>query len=261
VKPKLPATPTASVSAPAPAGLRRGLAVLLGIVVVLAAFYALRPGQSPVAPAPAAQAPAVAMKSTPVAAKTPPTPATPLNAAPVWKDLTADQRAALTPLQAVWPELASDSKRKWMLMSKNFQQMSPDEQTKLQSRMREWVNLPRQERIEARQNFVATKKVPAELKTQQWEAYQQLSTEEKQKLAAQAPAVRLTPGVAVAKPAQAEKLADVPVIQHPYEKAPEPGFKLAVPSQSVDPKTLLPTAAQVSETPGSLGPTTSTSTH
>lgn len=261
MKPKLPTTPTTGPSKPAATGLRLGLAVLVGTVVMLAAFYAFRTGQSGVSNTSAAQTPAVGVKNTPVAVKAPPPPVMPLNAAPVWNDLTADQRTALSPLQTVWPELASDSKRKWMLMSKNFQQMSPDEQSKLQGRMREWVNLPRQERIEARQNFVATKKVPAELKTQQWEAYQQLSTEEKQKLAAQAPAVRLTPGVAVAKPAQAEKLADVPVIQHPYENAPEPGFKLAVPSQSVDPKTLLPAAAQVSETPGALVPATSTSTH
>lgn len=175
------------------------------------------------------------------------TPVVAPSSQPAWKDLNAEQRLALAPLQGVWAELATDSKRKWMLMSKNFTQMSADEQGKLQSRMKAWAALPRNERIEARQNFVATQKISSELKSQQWEAYQQLSPEEKQKLAAQGPAVRVQPGVAVSKPSQGDKLADVPVIQHPYEQAPEPGFKLAVPSQALDRKTLLPTSAQASD--------------
>lgn len=166
---------------------------------------------------------------------------------PAWKDLNPEQRQALAPLRGVWAELPTESKRKWMVMSKNFTQMSTDEQVKLQSRMKAWAALPRNERIEARQNFVATQKISPELKSQQWEAYQQLSAEEKQKLAAKAPAVRAQPGVAVSKPAQSDRLADVPVIQHPYEQAPEPGFKLAVPSQALDRKTLLPTSVQASD--------------
>jgi hypothetical protein len=214
-----------------------GVALALAALGVWAVWVFLPTSPSPVE-APVVTTPAPANKALM-------TSATPSQ--PAWKELSTDQRQALAPLQGVWGELATESKRKWMVMSKNFQQMSADEQNKLQSRMKSWAALPRNERIEARQNFVATQKLSAELKTQQWEAYQQLSPEEKQKLAAKAPTVRAQPGVAVSKPAQGDKLADVPVIQHPYETAPGPGYKLAVPSQSLDPKTLLPTSAQASE--------------
>lgn len=218
--------------------------VQLGMGALLVLFLAVWAWRTPSNPSPAPKAmPAVTSAGTaPVA-----TPVVAAPGQPAWKDLNADQRLALAPLQGVWAELATESKRKWMVMSKNFTQMSSDEQGKLQSRMKAWAALPRNERIEARQNFVATQKISPELKSQQWEAYQQLSAEEKQKLAAKAPTVRVQPGVAVSKPTQGDRLADVPVIQHPYEQAPEPGFKLAVPSQALDRKTLLPTSAQASD--------------
>jgi len=215
---------------------------LVALVLALLAAWMWRSHKS----TPSTQPPVAA----PVASTVPnttPVVATPTAGQPAWKDLSTEQRQALAPLQGVWAELATESKRKWMVMSKNYQQMSADEQGKLQSRMKSWAALPRSERIEARQNFVATQKISPELKNQQWEAYQQLSPEEKQKLAAKAPAVRTQPGVAVSKPSQGDKLADVPVIQHPYEAAPGPGYKLAVPSQALDRKTLLPTSAQASD--------------
>lgn len=218
---------------------------LVALVVLVWAVWAWRTPSNPSAApkaVPAATSAVAAPGSVLVA-----TPALATPGQPPWKDLSAEQRLALAPLQGVWTELATESKRKWMVMSKNFTQMSSDEQGKLQSRMKAWAALPRHERIEARQNFVATQKISPELKSQQWEAYQQLSAEEKQKLAAKAPTVRVQPGVAVSKPTQGDKLADVPVIQHPYEMAPEPGFKLAVPSQALDRKTLLPTSAQASD--------------
>lgn len=220
--------------------------VLLGLVVLVALVWALwawrTPSQPSAAPKALPAATSAAAAGVPVA-----TPSVATPGQPAWKDLNAEQRLALAPLQGVWAELATESKRKWMVMSKNFTQMSSDEQGKLQSRMKAWAALPRSERIEARANFVATQKIAPELKSQQWEAYQQLSAEEKQKLAAKAPVVRTQPGVAVSKPTQGDKLADVPVIQHAQEQAPEPGFKLAVPSQALDRKTLLPTSAQASD--------------
>jgi hypothetical protein len=219
--------------------------VQLGLLALVMAVWGVWAWRAPTSTPPASTVAPVAssaLKGAPVA---PPVAAS--TGQPAWKDLNAEQRLALAPLQGVWAELATDSKRKWMLMSKNFTQMSTDEQGKLQSRMKAWAALPRNERIEARQNFVATQNISSELKSQQWEAYQQLSPEEKQKLAAKAPAVRVQPGVAVSKPSQGDKLADVPVIQHPYEQASEPGFKLAVPSQALDRKTLLPTSAQASD--------------
>lgn len=216
---------------------------LVVLVALILALWAWRTYSQPTAAPKAAPAATSAVTvGAPVAA---PVAATP--GQPAWKDLSAEQRQALAPLKGIWAELDTQRKRKWMVISNNFTQMSSDEQGKLQSRMRTWAALPRDERIEARQNFVATQKISPELKSQQWEAYQQLSAEEKQKLAAKAPVVRTQPGVAVSKPTQGDKLADVPVIQRPQELGPEPGFKLAVPSQALDRKTLLPTSAQASD--------------
>ena len=164
---------------------------------------------------------------------------------PSWQQLNAEQKQALAPLQGIWHEVSLEQKRKWMVMAKNFDQMSADEQAKLQRRMKGWAALPRQDRIEARQNFLATQNLPAEVKTQHWLTYQQLSPEEKKKLAAQAAAK--APGVSVGKPLQTEKLAPVPVVNHASDTSSKPGYKLAVPINAVDAKTLLPTTAQTTE--------------
>lgn len=181
------------------------------------------------------------------AQNTPPVLAKPAanSSGPSWQQLNAEEKKALAPLQGIWHEVSLEQKRKWMVMAKNFDQMSADEQAKLQRRMKGWAALPRQDRIEARQNFLATQNLPAEVKTQHWQAYQQLSPEEKKKLASQAAAK--APGVSVGKPMQTDKLAPVPVVTHSSDTASKPGYKLAVPINAVDAKTLLPTAAQATE--------------
>lgn len=154
--------------------------------------------------------------------------------APAWKDLTPAQQVALAPLSKNWGSLNSERKRKWLVMSQNYQAMTPEEQLKLHSRMTEWVSLSQRERIQARQNFNETRQLSAEEKAQQWQAYQALSPEEKKALAAKAPPKPA--GVAVTKPAQNTKLADVPVTR----LSPVPGSKLAVAKQPVQQNTLLP---------------------
>lgn len=154
--------------------------------------------------------------------------------APAWKDLTPVQQAALAPLSKHWGSLNSERKRKWLAMSQNFQAMAPEEQVKLHSRMTEWVSLSQKERTQARLNFNETRQLSAEEKAQQWQAYQALSPEEKKELAAKAPPKPT--GVAVTKPAQHTKLADVPVTR----LSPVPGSKLAVAKQPVQQNTLLP---------------------
>ena len=178
-------------------------------------------------------------------APTAPKTAANTSSGPTWQQLTAEQKQALAPLRGIWHELPLERKRKWMVMANNFGQMSADEQSKLQNRMKGWAALPREDRIEARQNFLATQNLPAEVKTQHWQTYQQLSPEEKKKLAAQAAAK--APGLSVGKPLQTEKLAPVPVVTHASDTSSKPGYKLAVPINAVDAKTLLPTTAQTTE--------------
>ena len=153
---------------------------------------------------------------------------------PIWADLTPAQHKALKPLAAQWAQLSVDRKRKWLEISKNYESLPPTEQAKMHSRMSAWASLSMQERSEARLNFSETKKLPADAKAAQWQSYQELSIEEKHKLAAQAPAK--PSGAAVIKPTSQNKLAEVPVTSH----APHQGAKLATPGQFVNSNTLLP---------------------
>ncbi len=153
---------------------------------------------------------------------------------PSWAELTPPQHTALKPLAGQWAQLSVESKRKWLALSKNYESLPPAEQAKLHSRMSEWVSLSPNERTEARLNFAETKKLPADEKAAHWQSYQELSAEEKRKLAAQAPAK--STGVAVIKPTPQKKLADVPITPH----TPQQGAKLAGSNQAVNPNTLLP---------------------
>lgn len=125
--------------------------------------------------------------STPTQAQTvTPSAVTPsLPGRPLWSDLTEAQQQALAPLSEQWPTMNEPHKRKWLALSQNFSQLSADEQNTLQSRMREWAGLSPQKRAVARLNFADAKKLPQEDKKAKWEAYQALSPEAKQKLAAQ----------------------------------------------------------------------------
>jgi hypothetical protein len=154
---------------------------------------------------------------------------------PFWKDLSGAQQQALAPLTQLWPTMTEPHKRKWLALSQNFAQLSPDEKTILQGRMREWAALSPQQRTTARLNFAGTQQVPQEDKRAKWEAYQALSPEAKQKLAAQQakPLVGAAPAV---KPIAADKLATPPSAS---DKKPLP----RIATNQTAPVTLLPTPA------------------
>ena len=103
--------------------------------------------------------------------------------------------------------------------------------------MAEWAALSPREREVARLNFVEAKKVTPSDRAAGWEAYQALSPQERQKLAAEA-APKPAGAAVAAKPAAPNKLAAVPVTRH----TPEEVRKEAISRQGVDHKTLLPQA-------------------
>lgn len=134
-------------------------------------------------------------------------PVKPQATRPAWKELTPAQQQALQPLAAHWENLPEERKRKWLALSKNYQAMPATEQAKLHSRMRDWVLLSQQQRAQARLNYAETKALTPEQKAAQWQAYQQLSAEEKRRLAARAPA--RPAGAAVVRPVPRDKLPRV----------------------------------------------------
>jgi len=161
---------------------------------------------------------------------------------PSWQDLTAVQQVSLKPLAANWNSLGISQKRKWIALAQNYPSLTPAEQLKLHSRMTEWVSLSQQQRAQARLNFAQAKRLTPDEKAATWKAYQELSPEEKQKLATSAVS-KPVGAAAAAKPVPAQKLAVVPVTRHSPKTAP----KMAATDQALNHNTLLPQAQPVPE--------------
>lgn len=139
-------------------------------------------------------------------------PPTSINSS-TWSSLTAAQKNALKPLATSWINLSDGQKRKWISLSANFPQLSAAEQGKLHERMAQWAALTPRQRELARLNFADAKQVAPQQKNEQWQAYQALSTEEKQKLAKAAqpkpPRTALAP-----RPVASDKINRVPITKN-----------------------------------------------
>lgn len=100
-----------------------------------------------------------------------------------WSALTESQKSALAPLESVWTNISPVKKQKWLDISVGYHLLSPEGQSTLHFRMKEWASLTKKQRDLARQNFAQAKKLSPDDKQNKWVAYQALSPEEKQKLA------------------------------------------------------------------------------
>ncbi|WP_280807829.1 DUF3106 domain-containing protein [Variovorax boronicumulans] len=138
---------------------------------------------------------------------------------PLWSELTAEQQQALKPLVQHWTTMYTGQKRKWLALSRNFANMSPDDQVTLHSRMIEWAALSNQQRAQARLNFAEVKRVPADERKAKWEQYLALSEEEKRKLAERAPAKPRGAAIPV-RPVSSQKLVPVPTVTPPGQHTP-----------------------------------------
>lgn len=200
-------------------------AVLLGVVVVLSLFVFSRT-QTDNHPVPLAIAPR-AKASAPQAGVT--------LAGPQWQDLSSNHKKILHPLAGTWNSMGPTHKAKWIALANNFPNRTAEDQTKLQSRMAEWAALSPVERERARLNFAGTKKLSPSERAAEWAAYQELSDDERKRLAAkggQKPA-----GAAVAiLPVPSDKLTAVPVTRRTSQ---QPDAAASVKPQ-LDPNTLLP---------------------
>lgn len=107
-------------------------------------------------------------------------------AKPLWTDLTPAQQQALSPLSTDWDKLDQLRKQKWLALANKFPGMKPEEQQRVQDRMRDWVKLTPAQRRAARESYARAKKLNAEQKSEKWQQYQNLPEEEKKKLAAEA---------------------------------------------------------------------------
>lgn len=107
-------------------------------------------------------------------------------AKPLWTELNPQQQLALAPLAGDWDKLDGARKKKWLELTKRYSSLSPDQQARMQERMRDWATLTPDQRRAARESYSRTKMLEPDKKTAQWEEYQQLSDEQKKKLADEA---------------------------------------------------------------------------
>ena len=179
--------------------------------------------------------------------------AKPLAAGTAWSQLSPMQKQALAPLASSWNTTMSETqKRKWLEISKNYSTMTPQAQAMLNSRMSEWVALSPQQRAQARLNFGKTRELSRQLtpeeKKAKWAAYQALSPEEKQKLAASASPKPSGAATAV-KPVAPHKLAPFPA-QAASRQALRPASKIELsPAVSVPGVAPVPALASSSASP------------
>ncbi len=90
-----------------------------------------------------------------------------------WSSLSPAEQRALSPLA---------QRDKWRAVVDSFDSLTPDEQARVQSRMRSWSRLSPNERARALEQYRALRSIPPERREalqEKWQEYQQLSPEER----------------------------------------------------------------------------------
>lgn len=105
---------------------------------------------------------------------------------PRWQELSPSQRSALKPLERDWQGIDAARKQKWVEIANRYPTMPPAEQRRISERMTEWAKLSPTERGQARLNFQNARQLAPEERQERWQAYQELSPEQRKKLAARA---------------------------------------------------------------------------
>lgn len=103
-----------------------------------------------------------------------------------WSSLTPSQQEALNTLEPDWGSLSIEQRLKWIQLSNKFERFSDADKERLKSRMSDWAKLSANDRRIARENFIKTQEIPNDKKAEAWEAYQQLTPQEKKQLSDEA---------------------------------------------------------------------------
>lgn len=126
---------------------------------------------------------------------------------PSWSQLTPEQRTTLAPLGKEWDNLENVRRKKWLLIAERFPKMKPEEQRRVQERMREWALMTPEQRTKVRDGYKEFNLLPPEQKQvvkQKWETYSNLPEEEKTRIKQGKPAKAPAPEAAAPAPAPAE---------------------------------------------------------
>jgi hypothetical protein len=142
----------------------------------------------------AAQSPAPATSGSKTAARARPA------AHPLWRELSPEQREALSPLAADWDKFDADRKKKWVAIAAKYPDMSPEGKQRFHERMPQLAKLTPEQRETTRENFRRAYSLPADQRLALTQKYQQLPDDRKKALAAQAH-VNKRPAAAPKRPA------------------------------------------------------------
>jgi hypothetical protein len=217
----------------------RRLLLLIGVAAGIAGPYVWAQTPTPLKPSAPALTAAAPAKDAP-------------SSQPLWKDLSPTEQASLRPLAANWDTMGIGQKRKWQSVAKDFDKLPAPQQAKMHARMTEWTALSPQQRANARQNFAQhrelTDGLTPEQRKAQWQAYQQLSPEEKTKLAENAPNASIAGAAPAVKPQPVLRkepspqfgTAKVLANAKAAPNVPAPGKKIAVASHVTQQGQILP---------------------
>jgi hypothetical protein len=160
---------------------------------------------------------------------------------PLWAELTPAQQQALAPLAGEWDKMDGFRKKKWLAIGNKYASMKPDEQQRVQERMRDWVKLTPEQRRIARESYTRARKLGADKKSEEWERYQQLPDEQKKKLAETA-ASRKKVTTLPSPSAQGAASKTIP----PIKSAPKPILEQSLTPQATT-QSAIPPATQPSK--------------
>lgn len=99
---------------------------------------------------------------------------------PSWSQLTAEQQQILAPLANDWNTLDEGRRKKWLLLTRRYPKLMPNEQQRLQRQMKDWVKLTPEQRRIARENYKKLEKQPPEKRAvvkQKWLEHQKRKQE------------------------------------------------------------------------------------
>jgi hypothetical protein len=151
---------------------------------------------------------------------------------PHWRDLNAEQRAVLKPLERDWSGIDATRKQKWLDIAARYPKMPPDEQSRISNRMNAWAKMTPTERGQARLNFQEARQLTRQERQASWEAYQALTPEQKRQFAARnAPAATARSGEVPRRPGASREAAGA--AQGKSNIVPNPAY--AAPRKAVAP--------------------------
>ncbi len=134
---------------------------------------------------------------------------------PKFSSLSADEQAALKPLEKDWAGISAERKQKWRILVARFPKMPAGERSRIQARMAEWAQMSPEQRGKVRLQFQEASKSSPQNRQAQWEAYQALPADQKRDLATKAAST--PPSSAIAAPQVKSNIVANPALAAPQK--------------------------------------------